>query len=145
MKTSKRADKTFRPKTKSIIAGATLEEKSFHWDVDQEYYTHGNLAFFYQYTLPVLREYERKNMTWKQIKKHNPKAHEFMIMGIQNPSQRKAFEKFRDKRKIDSDSFFQIPGKASDGHRIIGYRGNNGFFYLIRDDEHHEMLRSGRQ
>jgi hypothetical protein len=44
--------------------------------------------------------------------------------------------------KVDPDAFYQIPGNASQSHRIIGYR-KNGIFYLAYDDKDHSLLPSG--
>jgi hypothetical protein len=51
----------------------------------------------------------------------------------------KIFKQLSDKREIGSGDFYQIPGKAGGAHRIFGYR-KDGIFFLVLDDEEHEVL-----
>jgi hypothetical protein len=39
----------------------------FDWNIDDEYFAKGDLRFFYKHTLPVLRKYRERSITWKEL------------------------------------------------------------------------------
>jgi hypothetical protein len=115
------------------------DDTPFDWAVGEEYARCGELYFFCGNTLPVLRGWERKKISWKELEKVRH-CHYFNALFVKKPH-RDIFAKVCKRIKLDPDSFFQIPGGASPAHRIIGYR-KNGIFYLVYDDKDHSLLPS---
>ena len=115
------------------------EDVPFDWVVDEEYARHGELCFFCENTLLVLRDWERRRTSWQELKKV-PHCHYFNTLFVQK-SYRAIFARVCKRVKIDPDSFFQIHGRANLTHRIIGYR-KNGIFHLVYDDKDHSLLPS---
>lgn len=113
----------------------------FRWEVDALYFPNGSLEFFCKYTLPVLRKTENSSVSWKQLAKKRH-CHWFRALAVTGDL-RNFLIAICEKRKIDSESFYQLPGLESDAHRIIGYR-RTGTFYLIYDDRDHCLLPSRR-
>jgi hypothetical protein len=115
-----------------------LDLSPFAWEIDREYYhQQKKLHFFCEYTLSVLRKIESENITWEQLAARK-NTHTIRI-GSVGDKYRKMFTRVCSNNKIDPSLFYQIPGKASGAHPIVGYR-KEGVFYLVMDDEEHGMF-----
>jgi hypothetical protein len=116
------------------------DKRIFNWDFDGEYFVHQkSLEFFAKNTLPVLRSLEKRLVTWAEIKHSYRHAHRFNA-GYANGIFRRIFKELCKKKEIEEEAFYQFPGELLKLHRIIGYRANGGIFYLVLDDEMHEVL-----
>jgi hypothetical protein len=129
----------FRPQFPAIKNKKPVGELFFNWEVDLLYLSFGELSFFCQYTLPVLRGFGEGRIAWKEIFKIKH-CHGVNVLHVQDV-RRKCFINACNRARIEPDAFFQIPGKASSAHRIIGYR-KNGTFYLVYDDKDHSLLQT---
>ena len=117
----------------------------FRWEIDDEYYRQQkSLIFFCKNTLSVLRKLEsggieskELTLTWREVDKRKH-THKFKINEVSG-KYREFFKQLCDKKGIEGEIFYQMPGKAGGAHRIVGYR-EKGIFYLIMDDEKHEMF-----
>jgi hypothetical protein len=117
----------------------------FRWEIDEEYYRQQkSLVFFCKNTLSVLRKLESGGieskelaLTWGEVDKRKH-THKFGINEVSG-RYREFFRQFCDRKEIDYGALYQMPGKASGAHRIVGYR-ENGIFYLVMDDEKHGMF-----
>jgi hypothetical protein len=113
----------------------------FDWTVDKKYYAHGDLMFFCEYTLPVLQNLVRNQMEWGRLIKL-PHCHSFRINDASCKFHKLLYD-ICSSRDVSHDSFYQMPGKASSQHRIIGYRKNR-IFHLFYDDKEHSFFPKNR-
>jgi hypothetical protein len=148
MKTNKKSDKKVVQKkaaTCQKTRSHNPDNLPFRWEIDQEYYRQQkSLMFFCKNTLSVLRKLEsggieskELTLTWKEVDKRKH-THKFGRNEV-SEKYREFFRQFCDRREMEGEIFYQLPGKASGAHRIVGYR-KDGIFYLMMDDEKHEMF-----